>query len=106
MAIFVTATGTDVGKTYVTCALIRGAKRAGLAVTAYKPVISGFSDAQARTSDTGQILEALERSCDRSAIDEISPWRFAAALSAEMAAEREGRIVPFDEVAAFCRARA
>ena len=106
MAVFVTATGTDVGKTFVTCALIREARRAALAVSAYKPVISGFSDAAAHDSDTGRILEALGRPCDCASVDEISPWRFAAALSAEMAAEREGRVVPFDEVAAFCRERA
>ena len=51
-AIFVTATGTDVGKTYVTCALIKAAKRNGRAVSAYKPVISGFSEAAAAASDT------------------------------------------------------
>lgn len=106
MAVFVTATGTDVGKTYVTCALVREARRVALAVSAYKPVISGFNDAYARDSDTGRILDALGRSAYRASVDEISPWRFAAALSAEMAAEREGRVVPFDEVAAFCRERA
>ncbi|MBI1212402.1 MAG: dethiobiotin synthase [Alphaproteobacteria bacterium] len=103
MAIFVTATGTDVGKTYVTCALIREAKRIGLSVRAYKPVISGFNEADAQESDTGRILHALGRKCDRASIQDLSPWRFAAALSAEMAAEREGRVVPFDDVAAFCR---
>src|SRR5256885_12297428 len=32
----------------------------------------------------------------------ISPWRYAASLSVDMAAAREGRPVPFDMVAAFC----
>lgn len=106
MAVFVTATGTDVGKTYLTCALIREARRTGTAVGAFKPVISGFSEAQAHASDTGRILEALGRACDRDAVRALSPWRFAAALSAEMAAEREGRVVPFDDVAAFCKTAA
>jgi dethiobiotin synthetase len=101
--IFVTATGTDVGKTYVTCALIRAAKRAGRVVSAYKPVISGFSDEGATASDTGRILAALGRPCDGASIASISPWRYAAALSVEMAAEREGQAVPFDDVAAFCK---
>ena len=101
-AIFVTATGTDVGKTYVTCSLITALKRTGANVSALKPVISGFDEALAPSSDSGRILAALGRSCDRAALDAISPWRYAAALSAEMAADREGRTVPFDEVAAFC----
>jgi len=102
-AIFVTATGTDVGKTYVTCSLIAALRRAGANVAALKPVISGFDEAQAPPSDSGRILAALGRACDRAALDAISPWRYAAALSAEMAAEREGRAVPFDEVVAFCK---
>jgi dethiobiotin synthetase len=38
------------------------------------------------------------------AIARISPWRFEAALSPDMAAAREGRRVPFDELVAFCHA--
>lgn len=100
--IFVTATGTDVGKTYVTCALIRALERAGKAVTALKPVISGFDGHNAAASDSGLILAALGQPCDAPSIAAISPWRYAAPLSAEIAAEREGRGVSFDAVVGFC----
>ena len=102
VAIFVTATGTDIGKTYAICSLIGALRRAGANVFALKPVISGFDEARAQESDSGRILAALDRSCDRASLDAISPWRYAAALSAEMAAEREGRTVPFDDIVAFC----
>src|SRR3546814_14976999 len=36
----------------------------------------------------------------------MSPWRFAAPLSPDMAAAREGRSVPFDELVDYCRSRA
>src|SRR5690606_5303184 len=37
-ALFVTATGTDVGKTYVTCLMIRALRERGRAVRALKPI--------------------------------------------------------------------
>ena len=39
MSLFITATGTDVGKTYVAAALIRGWMARGLSVGAFKPVV-------------------------------------------------------------------
>jgi dethiobiotin synthetase len=101
-AIFVTATGTDVGKTYVMCSLIRAFKDRGLPVTALKPVVSGFEMSAAATSDTGLILKALGQRCEAASIAAISPWRFVAPLSVDIAAAREGRSIPFDVVAAFC----
>ncbi|MFM9863200.1 MAG: AAA family ATPase, partial [Micropepsaceae bacterium] len=44
---FVTATGTEVGKTYITCGLIDALRRRGTPVSALKPIISGFDPAQA-----------------------------------------------------------
>jgi len=100
--VFVTATGTDVGKTYVTCALIRALRDRQAAVVALKPLISGFEMSAAATSDTGQILNALGRRCNAAAIAAISPWRYAAPLSVDMAATRENRPVPFDLLTEFC----
>ena len=34
----------------------------------------------------------------------MSPWRFAAPLSPDMAASRERRSIPFDALVAHCRA--
>ena len=41
-AIFITATGTDIGKTFVATGLIRHWRTAGHAVDALKPVATGF----------------------------------------------------------------
>lgn len=102
-AVFVTATGTDVGKTFVTAGLIRELRRQGRSVQALKPVISGFDPIAVSTSDTGVILDALGRDSTSDAIAAISPWRFAAPLSPDMAARRENRSVDFDELLRFCR---
>jgi dethiobiotin synthetase len=99
-AVFVTGSGTDIGKTYVTAGLIRALRHAGRPVAALKPVASGFDPAQSAESDAAVLLEAL---AGRYTIEQISPWRFRAPLSPDMAAAREGRRIDFDALLAFCR---
>ena len=98
-AIFVTGTGTDVGKTFLSAALIRHWRAAGRAVAAYKPVVSGFDPATEQASDPGVLLGALGRPITD--IETISPWRFAAPLSPDMAAAREGRTLDFKAIVEF-----
>jgi dethiobiotin synthetase len=100
---FVTATGTDIGKTYVTAGLVRHLRNRGEAVSALKPVVSGFSRETVATSDPAVLLEALGEAVTDKSIAAISPWRFAAPLSPDMAAAREGRAVEFDALVDFCR---
>ena len=102
-AIFITATGTDVGKTYVAASLIRLFRQMGRTVDAIKPVVSGFDPAAAATSDPGILLEALGLPPTADEIQRISPWRFRAPLSPDLAARREGRAIDVDQVIAFCR---
>lgn len=102
-AFFITATGTDVGKTYVASGLIRHWRAAGRQVEALKPVASGFDPAAAKTSDSGVLLSALGKPITPTEIDRISPWRFSAPLSPDMAAERENRRIDFDAVVKYSR---
>lgn len=103
-AFFVTATGTDAGKTFVTSGLIRHWRAAGRQVDALKPVATGFDPASAASSDTGVLLTALGRPVTPAEIDRISPWRFAAPLSPDMAAQREKRSIDFDALVKFSQA--
>ncbi len=102
-SIFVTGSGTDVGKTFVTAGLIRYWRAVGRAVTAIKPVVSGFDPSQPERSDPGVLLGALGRPIDDAEIARVSPWRFAAPLSPDMAAAREDRSIDFKALVAFCR---
>jgi dethiobiotin synthetase len=102
-AIFVSGSGTDVGKTFVTTGLIRHLRRDGRAVEAIKPVVSGFDPSMLSESDPGALLAALDRPVTLAEAARVSPWRFGAPLSPDMAAEREGRAIDFAEVAAFCQ---
>jgi dethiobiotin synthetase len=102
---FVTATGTDVGKTFVTAALTRHLRGQGRAVEALKPLMSGFEPATAAASDAGVLLGALGRPITMDEIEKISPWRFTAPLAPDLAAAREGRAVDFKALIEFCRRR-
>src|SRR5262249_53738796 len=102
-AVFVTATGTDIGKTVITSGVIRWLRGTGRAVHAIKPVVTGFAPDAWRDSDPAALLAALARPIILEEIEGISPWRLKAPLSPDMAARREGRAIPFAEVVEFCR---
>ena len=102
-AIFITATGTDVGKTFVAASLIGNFRQMGRVVEVIKPVVSGFDPTQAATSDPAVLIKALGVPVTPQAIEQISPWRFRAPLSPDLAARREGQTIDVDEVIAFCQ---
>lgn len=102
-AYFVTSTGTDVGKTFVTAGLIRTLRAANRAVSALKPVVSGYDSSVVETSDPAVLLAALGRPLAAEEIERIAPWRFRAPVSPDLAAAREGRSVAFDELVTFSR---
>jgi dethiobiotin synthetase len=103
-AAFITGTGTDVGKTFVAAGLIRYFRGLGQPVAALKPLVSGFDLAAPLGSDPAILLEALGREVKPEELKRVSPWRFRAPLSPDMAARAEKRAIDFDEVVDFCRA--
>jgi dethiobiotin synthetase len=102
-AVFITATGTDIGKTFLTAGLIRHIRGAGGAVAAVKPIVSGFDPHAWQESDPAVLLAALGRPVALEEVERISPWRFKAPLSPHMAGKREGRLIVFQDVVEFCR---
>lgn len=104
-AIFIAGSHTDVGKTYVSAALIRAARRAGMTVRALKPVVSGFDETDWAQSDPGRLLAALSAAPEAAALAAMSPWRYAAPQSPPLAAKLEGKSIVLADVAAWCRAR-
>jgi len=102
-AYFVTSTGTDVGKTFITAGLIRYLRTSNQAVGALKPVVSGYDSSVVETSDPAVLLGALGRPVSAQEIAAIAPWRFRAPLSPDLAAARENRGIVFDELVEFSR---
>jgi dethiobiotin synthetase len=102
-AIFITGTGTEVGKTFVTASLIRHLRQMGRSVEAIKPVVSGFDPEHHAASDPGTLLQALGFPATLPNIERISPWRFRAATSPDAAARQEDRRIDVEEVVTFCQ---
>jgi dethiobiotin synthetase len=102
-ALFVTATGTGIGKTLVTAALLHQLRARGERTLALKPVLSGWPDPQGEPSDAEILLRAQGIDPTPERVAEIAPWRFRAPLSPDMAAAREGRSIDFQQLVGFTR---
>ena len=83
--LFITGTDTGVGKTYVTAALVRALRRAGLHTGAAKPFATG------NRNDARALRDAMEGELT---LQEINPVFFRRPLSPMVAASLEGRRVP------------
>ncbi len=97
--IFVTATDTDAGKTFVTSALVRALKQAGHAVRAAKPVACGVGE-DGIYSDISTLLAAQDMAAD--AVEAISCYRFAAPLAPMQASAVEGASLEPERLLAWC----
>jgi dethiobiotin synthetase len=100
---FITATGTDLGKTWLTAGVACVCATRGVAVRALKPVMSGYDEANPASSDAGVLLGKLGGSGTAKEVARLSPWRFAAPLSPDRAAALEGRAIDFAELVDWCR---
>jgi dethiobiotin synthetase len=90
--LFVTGTGTEVGKTMVAAALARTAAASGERVAVFKPAVSGLDDVDEGRADH-QLLRQASGSAQSE--EEIAPYRYGGALSPHLAAELAGeRIDP------------
>lgn len=100
--LFITATGTGVGKTLLTAALAHQLAARGETPTVLKPLISGYQAGDA-DSDTAVLLSAAGIAATPQTVERTSPWRFSAPLSPDMAAAAEGRSIDVDALIAHSR---
>ncbi len=84
--LFVTGTGTGVGKTIVSAALLAAMREAGEPVRAYKPVVTGLSEPSGEWPPDHELLAAA------AAMDpeDVAPLRFGPAVSPHLAAALAG----------------
>ncbi len=94
--IFITGTNTGVGKTVVTRALVRAAKRRGIDAAALKPIESGVVPG-ART-DAADLAAAADRGDDS---ESLCVYAFREAISPHLAAQAEGRVIEPEPVLRF-----
>ncbi|WP_126445595.1 dethiobiotin synthase [Sulfuricystis multivorans] len=88
---FITATGTDLGKTWLCAGLIAACREQDRPVRAIKPVVSGYDPARHAESDLARI------GAGRTA------WCYQAPFSPDLAAAKEGKSIDFDALVAWCR---
>ncbi len=90
--LFITGTGTGVGKSYVGAILARRFREAGIRVGVYKPVASGCDvrDGTLVSADADSLWEAAGRI---GSIDRVCPQMFRAPLAPHLAARADGRRV-------------
>ena len=89
-ALFLTGTGTGVGKTVVGCALLAAWAARGLKPRVLKPAESGCGrkEGKLHPADAWALREAAG---DPRPLDEVCPYRYALPLAPAHAAEQEGR---------------
>ncbi len=91
--LFVTGTGTEVGKTVVAAAIAHTARTAGERVAVFKPAVSGLDDHPLASEvwESASVLpdHALLRLAagSRQGDDQVAPYRYGPAVSPHLAAE-------------------
>jgi dethiobiotin synthase len=109
--IFITGTGTDVGKTLVTAGVLRwlrGRSSAAhsSAAMVMKPVQTGCqlcADGQMIVPDIDFVLRAAEVAVDEETLSHLSPYRFQAACSPHLAARMAGTRIEIDRILASAK---
>lgn len=95
--LFLTATGTDVGKTYVSALIIKKMREAGFNCGYFKPVLSGVEEegGKLRVSDANYVVSTAR--IPISPDDCVTYW-WKEAVSPHLAAKRAGDIIDTDKI--------
>ena len=113
--VFVTGTGTEVGKTVVAATIARMAHAAGRKVRVFKAALTGLDDYAQRPLESPEwasadqlpdhILLRLAAGSEQP-VDEIAPHRFGPAVSPHLAGELAGEPIDPEKLVAAARAAA
>ena len=102
--LFVTATDTGVGKTFIACSIARIWRARGLKVAPRKPVESGCALREGRRFPEDAALLAAAAGLPPERLSEVNRYRLAEPLAPDLAARLEGRPLHLaDLVAASAR---
>jgi dethiobiotin synthetase len=94
--LFVTGTGTGVGKTILSAALLAAIAAAGEQVSAHKPVVTGVEDPPGEWPPDHELLARVAGMTP----EEVAPLRYGPAVSPHLAAELAGERVNPERIAA------
>jgi len=94
--IFITATDTGVGKTFVAAALLRGFAAAGLRSVGMKPVAAGIESGVAVNADVAALVAAGNVAAP---LGDVNPYAFASAIAPHLAAAAAGVTIDLERIA-------
>ena len=96
--IFITGTGTDVGKTFVTGLLVKKLQENGLGAAYYKAAMSGNERTKDGTLVPGDALYVKQVSGITQPLAQMCPYIYETAVSPHLASRIEGNPVDLKEV--------
>jgi dethiobiotin synthetase len=102
--VFVTGTGTEVGKTVVAATIAHAARADGERVAVFKPAVSGLDDYPLGPANWASAAELPDHALLRLAAgsvqsdSEISPYRYGPAVSPHLAADLAGEAIDPDRL--------
>ena len=96
--IFVTGTGTDIGKTYVTALIVKKLRGAGVKAAYYKAAVSGNTRRSDGTLTPGDAQHVKETAGLEQPLESMCPYVYERAFSPHLAAAIEGGQVQMDVV--------
>ncbi|WP_269532816.1 dethiobiotin synthase [Chitinimonas sp. BJYL2] len=103
-AYFVTGTDTEVGKTHVTCRLLRAAVQQGWRAVGMKPVAAGGVLGADGYVDNEDVLAHRAAGNVIAPRAEVNPYAFPDPVSPHLAARKAGVVVEVERIVTACRA--
>lgn len=97
-SLFVTGTGTDVGKTFVTGLMLKKLRENGRRAAYYKAAMSGNDRRADGSLIPGDALRVKEMSGIEQPLEEMCPYVYETAVSPHLAAKLEGNPVELERV--------
>ena len=96
--IFITGTGTDIGKTYVTGLIVKKLRESGANAAYYKAAMSGNERRADGSLIPGDALQVKTLSGIGQPLEEMCPYVYETAVSPHLASRLEGTPVQMDRV--------
>ena len=96
--IFITGTGTDIGKTYVTGLIVKKLRESGADAAYYKAAMSGNERRADGSLIPGDALQVKTMSGIGQPLEEMCPYVYETAVSPHLASRLEGNPVQMDRV--------
>lgn len=94
--LFITGTGTDVGKTYVTGLIVKKLREGGASSAYYKAAMSGNERRTDGTLILGDALQVKTMSGVEQPLEEMCPYIYETAVSPHLAAKIEGNPIEME----------